>query len=65
MQINISHLQPPLVGAWGQKDKVQPIQSLIQAVEEVRLGFRFLHLARELGVAGVIKSQEASGSVSV
>lgn len=44
MQINISHLQPPLGRARGQKDEVQPIQSLIQirrAVEEVQLGFRF------------------------
>lgn len=31
MQINISHHQPLVVGAWGQDDNVQPIQSSIES----------------------------------
>lgn len=31
MQINISHHQPLVVGAWGQDDNVQPIESSIES----------------------------------
>lgn len=41
MQINISHHQPLVGGAWGQDDEVRPILSVIWTAKEVKLG---LHL---------------------
>lgn len=63
MQINISHLQPLLGGARGQKDEVQPIRGIDLDCERSGGGparVQLSHRAPELGVIRVIKSQEGS-----
>lgn len=56
MQINISHLQPPVGGAGGQEDEVQPIHTLIIQVPrgagEVRLGSSFCILPLNYALPG-------------